>query len=348
MINMRLTKFTPLPLLLMYFLSLAACSYMTRNDAHVVYGQASVGKDRFIRFQGHNIHYVETDTAGKQKETMLLIPGAFSTYRSWDRMIPLLAKHYRILAIDYLGAGDSDKPTAGFAYKIEEQADMIAGMMQQTGITSAHIVGVSYGGLIALNLATRYPHRATSVVCIEGGVVKPEKLPYYYWRKMLGWPFIGDFFVGAVRSGLFDTITAKAVMGEAWKTLTREEQEEIVVILTQSNKTASRKAWYRISQTFENSKDFVEEIKSLKTPVLYIYGEKSELRTMSEMNVRFFKQYLPAVEIISFQDGIHDLELQKPREVANLIITFLGGNGNEIAASRRADAEAIPTPIATP
>jgi pimeloyl-ACP methyl ester carboxylesterase len=329
-------------------LSIVACSYMTSNDKHLVYGQAAAGADRFIRVQGYNIHYVETDAADKQKETMLLLPGAFSTYRSWDRMIPLLAEHYRILAIDYLGAGDSDKPTTGFAYKIEEQADVIAAMMEQAGITSAHIVGVSYGGLIALNLATRYPHRATSVVCIEGGVVKPKKLPYYYWRKLLGWPIIGDFFVGAVRSGLFDTITAKAVMGEAWKTMAREEQEEVVSILAKNNKTASRKAWYRISQTFENSKDFVEEIKSLKMPVLYLYGEKSELRAMTEMNVRFFKQYLPAVEIVSFKDGIHDLELQKPREVANLIIKFLGNNDSLILASKHKDAAESPTPIATP
>jgi pimeloyl-ACP methyl ester carboxylesterase len=151
-----------------------------------------------------------------------------------------------------------------------------------------------------------------------------------------------------VAEGLFDTITAKAVMGEAWKTMAREEQEEVVAILAQNNKTASRKAWCRISQTFENSKDFVEEIKSLKMPLLYLYGEKSELRAMTGMNVRFFQQYLPAVEVVGFPDGIHDLELQKPREVADLIIKFLGNNDSLILASKHKDA-APPTPVsATP
>ncbi|MCJ7662616.1 MAG: alpha/beta hydrolase [Desulfobacterales bacterium] len=304
--------------------------------------------DRFIQIQGYNIHYVETGAAIDQQETMLLIPGAFSSYRSWNRMIPFLSQHYRLLAIDYLGAGDSDKPSSGFAYKIEEQADVIAEMMKQAGIPRAHIVGVSYGGLIALNLAIRYPKLVDTVVCIEGGVVKPEKSPYHYLKRVLGWPIIGDFLIGSIRSGLFDTMTAKAVMGKAWEHMSRKDRQEVIDIFTQNNKTASRIAWYRISQTFENSKDFVEEIKILKTPVLYLYGENSEWRAMAEMNVRFFRTYLPAVEIVGFKGGIHDLELQKPREVAHLIIKFLDSNGSEAAASRHQDAAQIPASTATP
>jgi pimeloyl-ACP methyl ester carboxylesterase len=151
-----------------------------------------------------------------------------------------------------------------------------------------------------------------------------------------------------VAEGLFDTISAKAVMGEAWKTMTKKDRQEVIAIVAKNNKTASRTAWYRISQTFENSKDFMEEIKTLKTPVLYLYGEKSELRAMTEMNVRFFKQYLPAVEIVSFEDGIHDLQLQKPREVANLIIQFLGNNESLTIASKHKDTAARTSCSATP
>jgi len=325
-----------------------ACNYLIKNDGHLVYSKPSYGMDRFIRIQGYNIHYVETGAATGQQETMLLIPGAFSSYRSWNRMIPFLSQHYRLLAIDYLGAGDSDKPSSGFAYTIEEQADVIAEMMQQAGIPRAHIVGVSYGGLIALNLAIRYPQLVDNIVCIEGGVVKPEKLPYHYLKRVLGWPIIGDFFIGSIRSGLFDTMTAKAVMGKAWEDMSRKDRQEVIDIFTDNNKTASRIAWYHISQTFENSKNFVEEIKILKTPVLYLYGENSEWRAMAEMSARFFRTYLPAVEIVSFKDGIHNLELQKPCEVAHLIIKFLGSNGSEVVASRRQDAAELPSPTATP
>jgi pimeloyl-ACP methyl ester carboxylesterase len=82
--------------------------------------------------------------------------------------------------------------------------------------------------------------------------------------------------------------------------------------------------------------------------VLYLYGEKSELRAMAEMNVRFFRTYLPAVEIVSFKDGVHDLELQKPGEVAHLIIKFLGQNGSAVVANRHKYSAEIPSPSATP
>jgi len=61
--------------------------------------------------------------------------------------------------MDYLGAGDSDKPKSGFRYTIEEQADLIVKMMEALHIPQIDILGVSYGGAIAFNLATRYPER---------------------------------------------------------------------------------------------------------------------------------------------------------------------------------------------
>ena len=336
--------------LLLFFCVLlnTTCNYLIKKDGHLVYSKPSYGVDRFIQIQGYNIHYVETGAATGEQETMLLIPGAFSSYRSWNRMIPLLAKHYRLLAIDYLGAGDSDKPSSGFAYTIEEQADVIAAMMQQVGIPRAHIVGVSYGGSIALSLAILYPQLVDNVVCIEGGVVKPARQPHHYSKKVLGLPIIGDFCIGLIRSGLFDTMSAKMVMGKAWKNMGRKDRQEVIGIFTDNNKAASRIAWYRISQTFKNSKNFAEEIKILKTPVLYLYGEKSEWRTMTEMNVRFFQSYLPSVEIVSFKDGIHDLELQKPCEVASLIIKFIAGKGSKVVAKRNGDAAEIPVCITTP
>jgi len=300
------------------------CNYLVKNEEHRVYSKPLYGSDHFIVAKGHHIHYVEIASETSGGETVVLIPGAFSTYRSWNRMIPFLSRHYRLLALDYVGTGDSDKPHLGFDYKIEEQADLIAEIVQKLNLPKIHLVGVSYGGVIALNFATRYPKWTGQVVCIEGGVVKPEKMPNNGKKGLLRWPLIGDFFISAIRSGLFDQMTAMSVMGKAWESLAENEKEEIVQIISQNNKTASRISWYRISRTFENSKDFVEEVKGIQAPVLYLYGKRSEFRSMAEMNVRFFKTHLPEIEMVDFEDGVHDLELQKPGEVAQLVIEFLG------------------------
>jgi hypothetical protein len=44
---------------------------------------------------------------------------------------------------------------------------------------------------------------------------------------------------------------------------------------------------------------------------------------MAKANADFLKSYLPGVEIVSLKEGIHDLQLQKPEEVARLISEFL-------------------------
>jgi pimeloyl-ACP methyl ester carboxylesterase len=47
---------------------------------------------------------------------------------------------------------------------------------------------------------------------------------------------------------------------------------------------------------------------------------------MAKANATFLKAHLPNVEVLSIQDGIHDLQLQKPEEVARLILEFLTRN----------------------
>jgi len=295
------------------------CSYLVKNEKRLVYSKPKYGQDKFAVVQNYNIHYVETG----EGQPVLLIPGSFSTYRNWNRMVPLFPKDYKLLAIDYLGVGDSDKPPSGFHYTIEEQADLIAQMIEQLGISNVHIVGVSYGGAIALNLAARYPDKVGKIVCVEGAVIKPKKVPFNSMRGFLKWPLIGDLSVGVIRSGLFDKSVTKLLMGKAWDTMDSDEKRESIEIVAQNNKTASRVSWYHISRTIKTSKDFAEEAKTIRAPVLYFYSQNSDFRDMAERNVDFLKTHLPNVEIVYFKDGIHDLELQKPQEVTDLILNFL-------------------------
>ncbi len=311
--------FVSIALLVPWTLLNPGCGYIAKNEKHQVYSKTKYGQDRFVVVQDYNIHYVESG----EGESILLIPGAWSTYRFWNRVLPLLSKHYLILALDYLGAGDSDKPRSGFDYTVEEQADLIAGMMDTLQISKVHIVGTSYGGGIALNLAARYPDRVGRIVSIEGNGMKHKNVPYRPMKDLLKWPLVGEIPISVTRSGLLDRIIAKGVMGKAWNPLNDHEREEIVEIVSQTNKTASRVSWYRISRTLVTSKDFAEEAKTIRIPILYLYGEKSGYREMAEANAEFLKAHLPQVEVFCLKDGIHNLELQKPEEVARFILDFL-------------------------
>ncbi len=303
----------------------SSCSYKVKNDHHKTYSKPQYGVDKFVVVQGYNIHYVE---AG-EGEPLLLIPGAFSTYRHWNRVIPHLSKHYRLLCLDYLGAGDSDKPRSGFGYTIEEQADLIVKMVETLHISKIQILGVSYGGAIALNLAARYPEKVDRIISIEGNGIKHQDIPYRPMKGLLGWPVIGELSIGVIRLGIADRLVAKSVMGKAWEQMTEAEKKEVVEIVAQNNKTASCVSWHRISQTIETSRDFSDQAKTIQIPVLYLYGGNSYYHGMAETNAEFLKTHLRNAKIVRLHDGIHDLELQKPEDVAALVLEFLKGGNTE-------------------
>ena len=213
---MRLKRIGLILLMLSWVLLNSACSYRVKNDQHKIYLKPQYGIDKFVVVQGYNIHYVE---AG-EGPPILLIPGAFSTYRHWNRVIPYLSKHYKLLCLDYLGAGDSDKPRSGFKYTIEEQTDLIIKIIETLQISKAHILGVSYGGAIALNLAARYPEKVGKIVSIEGNGIngnKHQKISYGPMEDLLKFPVVGEIPIGIIRSGLADRFVVKSVMGKAGK-----------------------------------------------------------------------------------------------------------------------------------
>ena len=87
---------------------------------------------------------------------LVLVHGFGSSIRWWDAVAPALAREFRVVRLDLLGHGGSEKPRGG--YSMESQADVVAGVMRRLGLRGAPVVGHSMGGAVATALAER--HRA--------------------------------------------------------------------------------------------------------------------------------------------------------------------------------------------
>lgn len=297
---------------------------------------APYGTDRFTIHQKHNAHYVEVG----QGPPAVLIPGLFGTYRGFSRMVPFLAPHYTLIALDNFGTGDSDLPDEDFSYTVAEQADMIVRLLDELEIPHCTLIGVSYGGMIALNIAARYPERVTSVVCIEGAVIMPKPSPYHLMEQGLDLPIIGETIIGLIKSGLLNEFIAKDVMGYAWPDMGTKDRAEVLEIISHYTDAASRRTWFSLAKALRTSPDFPEEAKSITAPVLYLSGDKSSFKQMTKTNIDYFRNHLPNVTLFAFDDGIHDLELQKPEETAAMILDFLAPGENRQLASTATAAEA--------
>lgn len=321
-----------------------ACSTTDRRLGLQVYSPPRYGIDRFVAAKGYRLHYVEAGHG----PPVVLIPGAFTTYRAWDGMLPALSVRYRVLAFDYVGVGDSDQPSDGFGYTVEEQADVMGEAIVTLGVVGTRVIGASYGSAVALNLAARYPELVSQVVCIEGGaLIAPEVLNYSTLGRLVDWPVLGDIIWGFMKSGLFDTITARSVMGNAWADLTPEARRDVTGVFSANIMTVSRASWMGIYRAITTRIDFLEALQRTRTPVLYLYGEASKYRAVAEANARQFSERHPTIDVVAFRNGIHDLHLQYPEEISRLVLGFFGAAPSAQLAgggAAKADSAAVVGP----
>jgi hypothetical protein len=226
-----------------------------------IFRKAKYGTDKLVLVQRHKIHYVE---AGKG-EPVIMIPGSYFTYRVWKHLMPLLAGQYRLLALDYQGVGDPFKSHKDFDSTVRQQSDEIVQMARQLNLGQVNLIGGTYGGAIAFDMAARYPELTGKVVSISGYIIKPG-VP----EKAAGIP------------------------------------------------------WEKIGLARKESGSIEEEAKAIKSPVLYLYGLKSNQKEIPlSKNLEFLQTYLPQAWIVALEGSIFETALKNPQEIASLILDFL-------------------------
>jgi 3-oxoadipate enol-lactonase len=97
-----------------------------------------------------------------------------------------LPKHFDVLAYDQRGLGQTSKPDQ--PYTMADYADDAAGLMTAIGWDSAHVVGVSFGGMVAQELAIRHPKRIRRLVlgCTSPGGAGGASYPFHEIGHLTG------------------------------------------------------------------------------------------------------------------------------------------------------------------
>lgn len=109
---------------------------------------------------GTRIHYQQFGRPDGQP--LLLVQGLGADSGSWLLQRYPFGSQYRCIAPDNRGVGRSDKPAG--PYDLEQMANDLIAVLDEAGIESAHVAGVSMGGILAQFLAVRYPERVRSLV----------------------------------------------------------------------------------------------------------------------------------------------------------------------------------------
>src|SRR5215212_6559915 len=103
---------------------------------------------------GRDLHYLQRGAG----EPMLLIQGMSGSHLSWgEPFLAELERDFDLVAYDHRGVGHSSAVTDPFT--VCDLADDAEALINALGWESAHVVGISMGGMVAQELALRHPHR---------------------------------------------------------------------------------------------------------------------------------------------------------------------------------------------
>ncbi|MFY9619917.1 MAG: alpha/beta hydrolase [Pyrinomonadaceae bacterium] len=137
-------------------------------------------ESRFAKLDGARVHYV---SYGKGDDALVLIHGwTQSIDAAWRDQIPEFAKHYRVIALDLPGHGQSDKPQFSkepvpkdqprkpFVYSMDHFARAVETVMRDAKVKRAVLVGHSMGTPVARQFYRRYPEKTLAIIIVDGSL----------------------------------------------------------------------------------------------------------------------------------------------------------------------------------
>lgn len=114
---------------------------------------------------------------------VVLVSGFGLDHRLWDRQVRVLLEHgLRVVCVDQRGHGLSDKPAAG--YDVETLASDLEAVLVDRGVTSATVVGHSFGGQVAFRLAARAPQLVARLVLVGSNGVRASRSEEFAFGRL--------------------------------------------------------------------------------------------------------------------------------------------------------------------
>ena len=268
----------------------------------------------FVENQGARIYWNEQGHGAP----VLLIMGLGYTSDMWYRIRPALSAHYQTVAFDNRGVGRSEVPLG--PYPIALMASDAAAVLDAAGIESAHLFGVSMGGMIAQEFALRYPKRVLALILgctAAGGPTAVRAEPQATQMLMSRDKMSPEQAAEAPVPFIYDSTTP------------RERIDEDIAI---------RRPWFPRPEAYTAQLQGIldweaySRLSGIAAPTLVIHGESDRL--VPPGNAKLIAERIPGAKLVMIPHASH-LFLTDQTEVSHhAILQFL----NEQARSAGSDA----------
>jgi pimeloyl-ACP methyl ester carboxylesterase len=248
------------------------------------------------RNDGVEIYY---ERAG-EGPPVLLIMGLGMTATGWWRTASVLAEEFTVLSFDNRGVGRSGRPPG--PYRCEQMAADAIAVLDEAGFPAAHVYGVSLGGMIAQELALRWPERVRALVLAAttpGGsrAVAPDRATQTFFQRRGEMP-------------AEEAVWASVPYNYAARTRA-SHGDRIAADIVERLRFPIEREPYLAQLAAALSHDTYERLGGVGAPTLVVHG--TEDRMVAPGNARLLAARIPGAQLRLWDDTGHLFFTDEPR-----------------------------------
>ena len=230
---------------------------------------------RMVPILGMRLHCV----LGGSGPTIVLVAGFPQSCYAWRRVMPLLARQFRVIAVDLPGQGDSDRPTDG--YDTRTAAHRINALVQALGVSRHLYVGHDIGAWVGYPYAHAFEQELSGIVFLDGNIPGVTLQPTLriaepdYWRS---WHFLFNMVEDlpeallAGRERVLIEWFFHRKTGVSTSTFSRADIDEYERVYSRPGGMRGMLGYYRaVIQDMEHNKGLFA--RKLKVPILALGGD---------------------------------------------------------------------------
>lgn len=263
----------------------------------------------FIEVAGNNLAYYSSGAG-----TPILLVHGITTYSFiWRRIVPLLSDKYRVISLDLLGCGSSDKPLDA-PYSLRHHATLIKQFMEQLGYDRYHFVGHDVGGGIGQILAVSHPESLIDLTLINS-------VGHDFWPVQpiiaMRTPIIRQLAMATLDLGAFRLVVKRGMYHKNMLT------DELMRLFWEPMKTRDgRKAFLHFADCLNNRHliEIEEKLQQLNLPVLIVRGG-ADVYLSGAISEKLHRD-IPGSLLSRIDTGGHFIQEDEPEFIANALLSF--------------------------
>ncbi len=281
--------------------------------------ETTIDGGRIISLPGGDVQVFEQGSGDGAPIVLLHCYGC--SLHWWDELAPILAADHRVIRIDLLGFGGSQKPASG--YSIDDQAELVAGALDRLGVQGAVVVGHSMGFSVATALADRASQLVDRLVNIDQAPTEDEcSLPFI---AKLGYaPVIGEAIWRvapnfAIKDGYADAFAPGYDISSGFPNPDQVINDYKAMTYTSYTEAASESSDYTDEEPLD------QRLRQIPVPLLSIFGDEDQICDPESSQSAYAS--VPGAETESIAGAGHSPNVEKPKETAALIERFAAEAG---------------------